>query len=1695
MAFFTDNYSSPFSMDQPNLEGERSNGSTRKETPTLSGNVRDYFSGLTSSETTPCLNNRVNPIVIDDFLDNLGEFVPDFETSIDWDSILEEENRPLEELQAQQVTIQQTAQENFPQSETMQWAPIQPINQSVFQQPAPQPYFPHYENQGWMMQAMNPSYTAPQPNSTNWVISQRPMAYHNPQLQLNLQSVEQQLTMVPPLHPLFIPNGSIPLQMQQPFSMTNLPSAHATWQVGGKRKSNSANEYNDEELCQSSKKRRKVKQSQLAPSNMNEVFTDPKQMHQQINTLSLEFINCHFKGKEDEHNSYNEGKQKLTELESRYSVDVYEGVANYKSHLFLKLNAKRIDHFVRRTFPLVQSYVSSPQFTEELWETFCHLFCVNFDFYHMHGAKGKGFAERLKQSLLGCMESWSKGRDPKISPVIHSDQTIETYGKTIKYYQMLIKALDAQNLQTAVKIKAFYAPTPYRLTSANKGKALKEKIKQWIVQKDLMASSSALKSAAELFAQFLRENHVTNCEREVVQELADALSHTSFENADTNEGLMGKANSFTMKSIQEVVKIFAGLTNKLKLKNHILAFDKKIASQLVDIPFSKSLLVRSNTATNEIKKVSLPSDFDKKLSEGKVRLCIGLESVGAGKNLSFNLRYLIAIEGQYKHWEFYPLAGLDSKSYKKAASFFKDEVLRIENVHLNEFKFVAGVLKKKTNEAEHETIIHVHPLFPSSKQLHILSSQNMMEGLLVLKNSVPAHALKHSFLDKEGSNLETRQSEDSDFIYTLTKLASHNIGLIYLGNAFKNALSSSLSIHHLLKNFNKIDGMTFENTDDEEINDDDDEISVEIGEEENVVEPQPIESNEIIIEDRRDASKIFKKSTEASLDALKLRLCPKEKELKAMPVATRRKGKNSKPLSTQKDLRFFNELLMSSMALQEKIEAFIAAIQNKNAIPSLYRPYRNLATYQNEFLIKGIYLQQKNKGILLADDMGLGKTVQSLALLKRLREEDKDSQGKPFLVLAPACAMRNWKADAVNLLGYSEDAVICYHGANRKKIDKNSLSNAAIVLTTYDTFHSDYKDFTKSFKCAGIVMDEAHSCANPNGRKTKNLKAFVQDIEKNRGLRLALTGTAIQNQISDIHHIMELINPGAFGTLVQFNQYYITPLKEANQYIGQSIKIGRIHPAEDEQAIELCRKAAQRLSELKQVIGFCTIYRTKEDPIIVRQIQELMGSDKKVPIKKLKEISFSLSPSQKELYADHIQKNELTIVQYTSRAFFNEQKSKGSRESLVGIEETVRQIKEKKPSYLRLRSQMCQMICHPSLLKMRESESGSKIEETALLENQSFAEKIAKLSIEELAEQSGKIKALVEQTDRLKAKEKAKVEKMWVFIHSFLVGDFITCDEESLANRELLSEFKDWLKGKSFAARVDLANQLQELKKHVGTKPKTYKYNGELKTSSCMNTLLDVWSEFYKTELEKTGKSQLELELLTRIHRLLWRQTEKTLYFTQWLETKAILAKVLGEKYGEQIELYEGKTKSDEREFIVDDFNSTINNTNLALMLKAGGVGINLGTAKNVFILDPWFSPGPINQASDRARRLNSLWPKVKVFRFHASETIEKAIVDLAQIKQKFIDFMFDKDERDAEKWLLNFFIKDSQATLDFQQNLAVDETALEIEEVNSECRAFIGEENVQSKEIERAPLDDDEMFDDGLFIDEREDEWITVPF
>jgi superfamily II DNA or RNA helicase len=229
---------------------------------------------------------------------------------------------------------------------------------------------------------------------------------------------------------------------------------------------------------------------------------------------------------------------------------------------------------------------------------------------------------------------------------------------------------------------------------------------------------------------------------------------------------------------------------------------------------------------------------------------------------------------------------------------------------------------------------------------------------------------------------------------------------------------------------------------------------------------------------------------------------------------------------------------------------YLAALRHFTGIDEVELPpglKAELRPYQKRGLDWLCFLHRYGLSGVLADDMGLGKTVQALSLLLRLK---KDEGRAPSLVVAPTSVLPNWEREAARFAPSLK--VLMYDGPDREA-RRDAILSADLVLTSYAILRRDVAPLQK-LPFRYVILDEAQHIKNPGSQGAKAARALPCER------RLALTGTPLENRLSELWSLFDFLMPGFLGTEVQFRNRYARPIEmDGNAGVRDRLK-RRVHP-------------------------------------------------------------------------------------------------------------------------------------------------------------------------------------------------------------------------------------------------------------------------------------------------------------------------------------------------------------------------------------------------------------------------------------------------------------------------------------------------------------------------------------------------------
>ncbi|QQZ62875.1 DEAD/DEAH box helicase [Paenibacillus sonchi] len=241
--------------------------------------------------------------------------------------------------------------------------------------------------------------------------------------------------------------------------------------------------------------------------------------------------------------------------------------------------------------------------------------------------------------------------------------------------------------------------------------------------------------------------------------------------------------------------------------------------------------------------------------------------------------------------------------------------------------------------------------------------------------------------------------------------------------------------------------------------------------------------------------------------------------------------------------------------------------------------HAELRSYQQEGFAWLAFLRRFGLGAVLADDMGLGKTVQLIAYLLHLKELEEAAEadpaagrvrqteppGWPSLIICPTSVLGNWQKE---LQRFAPSLKVMLHYGS-KRLDAGyfygAASQADVVLTSYATAALD-QELLKQFTWAAVCLDEAQNIKNAGTKQSSAVRSFPALH------RIALTGTPIENRLSELWSIYDFITPGYLGSAKSFQDRFANAIEK--------------------------ERDAKRTADLQKMVKPFMLRRKKKDPAI-----------------------------------------------------------------------------------------------------------------------------------------------------------------------------------------------------------------------------------------------------------------------------------------------------------------------------------------------------------------------------------------------------------------------------------------------------------------------------------------------------------------
>ena len=210
-----------------------------------------------------------------------------------------------------------------------------------------------------------------------------------------------------------------------------------------------------------------------------------------------------------------------------------------------------------------------------------------------------------------------------------------------------------------------------------------------------------------------------------------------------------------------------------------------------------------------------------------------------------------------------------------------------------------------------------------------------------------------------------------------------------------------------------------------------------------------------------------------------------------------------------------------------------SSVSSPSQIPGFHGELRD---YQKRGVAWLQFLTSHGFGALLADDMGLGKTIQVIAWILKVRGwEGEKLSPSPLLIVAPLTLLSNWRHEFAKFAPSLK--VYVHQGGGRHAASgfKRAVQAADVTLTSYNLLVRDYTDFSE-IEWNALVLDEAQAIKNPDTQVARAVRALTPPM------RIAMTGTPVENSVADLWSLEEFLNPGFLGERKSFAERFAKPI-------------------------------------------------------------------------------------------------------------------------------------------------------------------------------------------------------------------------------------------------------------------------------------------------------------------------------------------------------------------------------------------------------------------------------------------------------------------------------------------------------------------------------------------------------------------------
>eukprot|EP00915_Cephaloidophora_sp_WS-2016_P003099 GHVH01004188.1.p1 GENE.GHVH01004188.1~~GHVH01004188.1.p1 ORF type:complete len:1724 (+),score=295.35 GHVH01004188.1:185-5356(+) len=625
-------------------------------------------------------------------------------------------------------------------------------------------------------------------------------------------------------------------------------------------------------------------------------------------------------------------------------------------------------------------------------------------------------------------------------------------------------------------------------------------------------------------------------------------------------------------------------------------------------------------------------------------------------------------------------------------------------------------------------------------------------------------------------------------------------------------------------------------------------------------------------------------------------------------------------------------------------------------------------------------------GAILADEMGLGKTIQTLGFLSALRARGIEG---PHLVVVPLSTVGNWVREIQKFTSHLSYTKICGSKSERTYAMNERVAAEGCVdvyITTYETVATEEWFFADDFKWATIILDEAHRIKSEKGAVRHSLDRV------HTAFRILLTGTPLQNNVKELHTLLNFLFPDILTSGEEFEKAFMTGGQNSVRQPAirsglKGTKESRFAKAEQETALDIDESRMAAVCDLLKVL---MLRRTKAEVV-------------NLPPKVYHNIWLPLAKDQLKLYRGLLDMTDIDITE-------------GKVKKMLG---TIMK--------MRLTS------AHPcSAMKSQDSKTKTGVSLALLKETHSFATQSASSIVIPQDEFNREVERIYELTGEEHVAASSKLvflDKLLTVLHlqnwsisplyreqylrevkhSKAAGSIVPADEDSekkeanedsetnplptsISTKVVDSEgarlFRDDVyqfpldgkQGKQWANAEEYKLDYERLL--VKSEEQTPAHSVSMED----DIVLSASSDSDVAERPSLSSSAVPVENNKKEEK---PRAHKILIFSQFRLVLVELEKYLQYR-GFRFMRLDGSTNKMIRELDIREFNDE-SSTHLVYLIgtRAGGMGINLVTANHVMLFDEDWNPFVDMQAIDRAHRIGQS-RRVHVWKVMTEWTVEE---------------------------------------------------------------------------------------------------------